>query len=840
MNRLAAAVGVLLLALLAVAAPMSHPAAASTDTAIHVETTHDDPQHVVLILTGGLRWDQLDHDRAPRLSALAASGVTSNLVPISVRGAACPVDSWLALSAGRKVSQRSMADDATCSEPIVVAGAKIPNYERAESALRRQGHTASFGLLSSRLGERGIDIKPIGAGAGYVLANHAGFVPLNYEPAPTLNSELAEMVAASAATHQLTVVDADIESYASDEERIVAQLELEQWIHDQQAAGLNPFDENSGSMPADILDGTEIDPQRQSFAAINILRLERILRHLPARTRVLIASVVGLDTTAYMQLAVAADIVDDASSAGDSEPAGSSPSDEPANARGASTASLPPSFAFSESVRQVGVIQLADIDPTILSWFSAAETTPTGTALKPVDPQPAPCAASETCYTQRLDALTDQALHSGQIQTLRGTVMRYWNVSAALFFVLSLVLLAQPIYRRTLKRPWARLAWSWFGLLISAIPLAALTVNLMHWWRAANPELALFGGSLAFASIFAAVALVTRRLSEVAPLLTIATATAALLCIDAATGSHIMADSPIGFNLLTGARFYGVGNEAYSLIAAGSILALAFLGVWLRDGKRSTLTSDAAQAQAHHAVEGAHSRKAPGGRRILASAVVGVLGMAIAVIDAWPRLGADFGGLLSFLPALCVLLLIIGQVRLTLRRALIIGTGTVVVAFILALVDWMRPPNSRTHLGRFVQSAADGELFDVIARKLGTNLRLLTTTTYRWVVLAAVLLVVLALVRALMRRTEPLAGHTQGSLRARWARLWGYLAPRDGEVSSVGARHPALRPALIAETVCFILAFALNDSGIVLPGVAAILVVPGLLVLVLEAQSRRQ
>jgi len=43
-----------------------------------------------------------------------------------------------------------------------------------------------------------------------------------------------------------------------------------------------------------------------------------------------------------------------------------------------------------------------------------------------------------------------------------------------------------------------------------------------------------------------------------------------------------MADSPVGFNLLTAARFYGIGNEAYALLASGALIGLAFLGVWLR------------------------------------------------------------------------------------------------------------------------------------------------------------------------------------------------------------------------------------------------------------------
>ena len=862
----------------------------------------DNGTHAVLILTGGLRWDQLDHDMAPQLSAISASGVTGNLVPISVRGATCPIDSWLALSAGRKVSQRSMAAAATCSEPAVIAGTRIPRFLRSVKALHQQSHTASFGMLGRALYGAGVDVQPIGPGAAYVLVNRDGFLPLNYLEAPRLGRDLGELVAASASTHSLTIVDADAESYASDEERIAAQLELEQWAQDQEAAGLDPEAEDAGHMPADVVDGTSIDPKRQTFAAINILRLERILEAIPPGTRVLVASIVGLDTTPYMQLAVAADIP--AGGAGTPAPLAAAGTDTggaaEANADGVGSGepgldsasatsgptkgagALPPSFAFSQSVRQDGIIQLADIDPTILSWFGIDTHTPTGTAIHYVNPQPEPCFAEGECYTNRVDSLIDKALHSGQIQTLRGTFVRYWNMAAALFFALSLVLLAQPVYRRTLGKAWARLAWSWLGLTIAAIPLASFVVNMLHWWRASSANLSLFGGSFLLAGVFAALALATRRISAVAPMLTLGTVTAVALTVDAALGSHVMADSPIGFNLLTGARFYGVGNEAYSLIAGGAILALAFAGVAIRDGLRPH-----APASGAHQPSPAQSSPAPLARRILATAFVGGLGLVIGAIDALPRLGADFGGVLSFLPALAVLVLGIAQIRVTWRRLAVISAVTVGVAAVLAVLDWMRPPEAQTHLGRFVQSIADGELFDVIGRKLSTNLRLLTSTTYRWVVLAAVALVLLALLRALMRRPGPAvltaskpaesadsatgepaapaastrlpkasapasgifgkALHWLGpravsfheALVSRWSALWGYLAPREGEESCLGTRNPALRLALITETVCFFLAFALNDSGIVLPGVAAILVVPGLVTLVLENQAGR-
>ena len=61
--------------------------------------------------------------------------------------------------------------------------------------------------------------------------------------------------------------------------------------------------------------------------------------------------------------------------------------------------------------------------------------------------------------------------------------------------------------------------------------------------------------------------------------------------------------------------------------------------------------------------------------------------------------------------------------------------------------------------------------------------------------------------------------------RAFMRRTWGFTAPVDE-----GVRVP-LRMGLLSAGLCLLLAFALNDSGIVLPGMAVILVMPGLVAL---------
>ena len=411
----------------------------------------------------------------------------------------------------------------------------------------------------------------------------------------------------------------------------------------------------------------------------------------------------------------------------------------------------------------------------------------------------------------------------------------------------------------------------------------------------------------------AALALATGRFWAAGPLLSLAVPTAAFIALDAATGSHIMADSVVGFNLLTAARFYGVGNEAYALLAAGTLLGLAFLGERIRLGRPAEPAREAVStpepALAHSGVAvrrnlsagsgGPTDRMVPHGgapsgaeeatttdgtagggppaggapgagrpsRTGAALAAIALIGLAVAGVDALPSMGADFGGVLSFLPALFLLMILVARIRLSVSRMLTIGGITVAAAAAIAVLDWMRPAESRTHLGKFVQSISDGELAEVLSRKLGTNVRLLFSSTHRWVVLAGLVLFACVLVDLIRARPEERVGHGERAMpaggasreagrsegdrsqgdarpegggsapggvhglaalsrcRAFMRRTWGFTAPVDE-----GVRVP-LRMGLLSAGLCLLLAFALNDSGIVLPGMAVILVMPGLVAL---------
>ena len=187
------------------------------------------------------------------------------------------------------------------------------------------------------------------------------------------------------------------------------------------------------------------------------------------------------------------------------------------------------------------------------------------------------------------------------------------------------------------------------------------------------------------------------------------------------------------------------------------------------------------------------------GNRRAAVLVVVALGLVTTVVDGMPGWGSDFGGPPAIVPAFAVLALLVAGVRLTWRRVLVVAAGTLAVLVSLSVADWLRPAGDRTHLGRFVQTALDGGAWAVVRRKAAQNLAILVKP------ISLPLPVAAAFVAFVLAR--PVA--------------WG-LRP----LQLAYDRSPVLRQGLAAFAVLVALGFAVNDSGAVVPAVAATVALP--------------
>jgi hypothetical protein len=329
------------------------------------------------------------------------------------------------------------------------------------------------------------------------------------------------------------------------------------------------------------------------------------------------------------------------------------------------------------------------------------------------------------------------------------------------------------------------------ALGVAALPISSFLTNLLPWWRADPPLLALLGGTLLIDVAIVAVALLGPwRRALLGPAAVVAGITATVLAIDVVTGARLQVSAIMGIPTLVAGRFYGMNNTSFALFSASLLLVV------------TALANSLVQR----------------GRRHLAAVVVGGLGLAAIVIDGAPFWGADFGGPPPLLVAFGLLALHAAGVRLTVKRVVLVVLGAGVITMLIAFLDWLRPASSRTHLGRFFADVLDGDLWVVVGRKLDQNLTiLLGNRPLTILAICGVALVVLVLIRPVKATiTSPDGGE------------YAWLS-NGAPISAMAKAAPLLGPGLVALAVSAGIGFAVNDSGIAIPAIGVAVVVPLLL-----------
>ncbi|MFC8921005.1 hypothetical protein [Cellulosimicrobium sp. NPDC057127] len=321
------------------------------------------------------------------------------------------------------------------------------------------------------------------------------------------------------------------------------------------------------------------------------------------------------------------------------------------------------------------------------------------------------------------------------------------------------------------------------ALVLAAVPTAAFVVSLTGWWRFADPLVAIVLGTVVTTAVVAALgALAPRRPVWLGPGV-LAGIAFAVLTLDALVGTPLNRASPLGSAPTFGARFYGFGNPTFSVYAVAALVLAAALAQWLVRRRRPRT----------------------------AAAVVGVIGLVTMVVDVWPTLGADLGGGLVVVPAFAVLGLAASGARLTWRRFLLVAATGVAVVAAVGVLDWLRPADQRSHLGRFVEQVVDGSAWDTLLRKAGYALRSVLGGVPVWITL--LVLVAAALLLFAPRRFTP-------RWFARTEEAW-----------------PLLRPTVLALWIVCAAGSVVNDFGVRIAMIALIPAVPLLTVAALHATA---
>jgi hypothetical protein len=227
---------------------------------------------------------------------------------------------------------------------------------------------------------------------------------------------------------------------------------------------------------------------------------------------------------------------------------------------------------------------------------------------------------------------------------------------------------------------------------------------------------------------------------------------------DLVTGAHLEWNTVFGYSPTIGIRLVGEGNMAFAQLSAA---ALIFAGLL-----------------AWHVPTRAGTRVA-----------IGVLAATIIVMGV-PIWGNDFGAVVSALPGFALLTWMLLGHEVRARTVVAITAVATVAVVVVGFLDLLRPSDQRTHVGRFLQKVGtdfDGAVL-VVQRKASANLKVFGHSVLLGVIIVFALLVVY---------------------------LW-YVKPRS--LRPLAERIATTRATVLAFVVLAVLGFALNDSGIAIPG----------------------
>lgn len=348
-------------------------------------------------------------------------------------------------------------------------------------------------------------------------------------------------------------------------------------------------------------------------------------------------------------------------------------------------------FLQSATNQRAGLISLVDIAPTLLDRFGIE--TPNS-----MEGRTAKVVNAPSGYADRVAELTDMRTAAG----IRGEKLHIAN--AVLFLLVILVaisLLAQRLH--SLVSPLALLG-------IIALPASFLT-NLVSEARLETDRYLLIWAVISGA-LFLATSLVTNDWTD--RFLIASALCLAVPLTDAMTGAHLQFSAPFGYTPAGNSRTYGVSNYSFAMIGGAAIALGCLLFARLR---RYTALS--------------------------ASALVFVLVLLVLGTPTW---GADVGGVLAWAPSALLTWLLLANVRIRLRWIIAVAASALVAIAGFGILDFSRPRNNRTHLGRFLQQIADdgfGTLSETIGRKGGNAFHASITSLWS---LTAVLVVFTAVV----------------------------------------------------------------------------------------------
>ena len=343
----------------------------------------------------------------------------------------------------------------------------------------------------------------------------------------------------------------------------------------------------------------------------------------------------------------------------------------------------------SSSTRRTGIVAITDIAPTVLSFWGI--TQPPEIVGRPVFSQ-----SSDSNVIQKVKQLNKQLVIN---YTHRPPILKTFVILQIIYLLLTaftVLYLKSPKILKPMQK---------FIIVFLLLPPVILGYSL---FRVESLALTLVYFVLIVALIY--LALSKANISFYYKVAALSLFTSAAILIDTILGSPLTINSPLGYDAMNGARYYGIGNEFAGILEGSTIMGVAALYQELNRYKK-----------------------------ILLPIALSYFAFLTYVCYA-PNLGADAGGLITAVVALGFFSLRLMDKKVRKKDILYLLLLTFLLLGMGASIDMAYNKGGGSHIGQAFSLLVQGnwgEIGNIIYRKIAMNIKLLNYSIWTKVLLAS-------------------------------------------------------------------------------------------------------
>lgn len=347
-----------------------------------------------------------------------------------------------------------------------------------------------------------------------------------------------------------------------------------------------------------------------------------------------------------------------------------------------------PGIIYSHSTRKAGVVTEYDLPATILKFLGIKKSGRfNGQSLESVPGD-----------WRQIAGLRPQLVQNYRIRWPLLTGYAYLLIASILAGIAGLIFKLRPIYFKLLTFTYLAL------LMIPAIFLIEATFNPLNWFS-------VIGGTLVLVALFLVTAVRTQGRDPFRILSLISLMTVILIAIDGLGNGFLEGKSFLGYSMVAGARFYGIGNE-YLGFLLGAYTVLVSLNFKAIQKYRGTIL------------------------------LVGT--WLLALLVSHPNFGANIGGGVTVMLGLGITNLLLLKKRINFKEISKMLLSLIALITLVGLWDFIISRSSMTHFGQLlflIKEEGFQVVTELVVRKWEMNLRLIDYTPWSKALLAILVII---------------------------------------------------------------------------------------------------